>query len=34
MLRVRGNSMISAARDDELSWAVTAGLFDARLVTV
>jgi hypothetical protein len=34
MLRVRGSSMMSAARDEELTWAVAAGLFDARLVMV
>jgi hypothetical protein len=29
-----GSSMMSQARDEELSWAVAAGLFDARLVMV
>jgi hypothetical protein len=29
-----GSSMMSLARDEELSWAVAAGLFDARLVMV
>jgi hypothetical protein len=34
MLRVRGSSMMSPARDEELTWAFEAGQVVARLVMV